>query len=261
VASSRSCIFCGESPVTQEHLLGKWARRFADRDHRNVVQVLEQEGVLNTKERRWMARAYDRRAGVACQDCNNGWMSDLETKVSLLLDPPRLNGRTLSPEAQTLLATWAVKTALTLNAAEDPRRQIIASTMARQFGQERHPLENMRVWIASFVGDDDQMLGLATNGIDLDDQQDGERGWRDVAVVTFVIGPFVFQVLVGGVPEAMMITLGPSDRVQQLWPIEQSVSWRRGPGFTLDQVVAFAEQIPTALRNAPAMIRKATSEA
>jgi hypothetical protein len=253
--SGRACIFCGGTPVTKEHLLGKWAGRFTDRDQRNVVQLLDREG-SDRYERRWVARAYDRRAGVACQECNGGWMSDLELGVSRLLHPEALDGRPLTEDERGLLATWATKTALTLNAAESPERQIIAWDLARRFGRQRCPLENVRVWIASFTGGEDQVLALSASGIDLDDRQDGERGWRDVAVLTFVVGPFVFKVLVAGVPEAMAITLAPGGYVQQLWPVESAVVWRREPGLGLQEVVALAEQIPGALRNAGHVLRR-----
>jgi hypothetical protein len=252
---ARSCIFCGKTPVTKEHLLGSWAGRFTDRDQRNVVQFLDREG-SDQYERRWKARAYDRRAGVACQGCNGGWMSDLETKVSRLLDPNALDGKRFTDDERTLLATWATKTALTLNAAEVAERQTIAWEVARRFGRDQRPPDHVRVWIASYTGGDDQILALSASGIDLDDRQDGERGWRDVAVSTFVVGPFVFQVFIAGVPEAMAITLAPSSYVQQLWPIEGPVTWHRKPGLTLNEVVAFSEQIPTSVRNAPLMILK-----
>jgi hypothetical protein len=252
---ARACIFCGKAPVTKEHLLGNWAGRFTDRDQRNVVQLLDREG-SERYERRWKARAYDRRSGVACQECNGGWMSDLETQVSRLLDPATLDGRPFTDDERTLLATWATKTALTLNAAETAERQIIAWEVARRFGRNRRPSDHVRVWIASYAGGDDQILALSASGIDLDDRQDGERGWRDVAVITFVVGPFVFQVFIAGIPAAMAITLAPNTYVQQLWPIENPVTWHKEPGFTLNAVVAFSEQLTTSVRNAPLVIHR-----
>jgi hypothetical protein len=254
---ARACIFCGQRPVTKEHLLGNWAGRFTDRDQRNVVQLLDREG-SERYERRWKARAYDRRSGVACQECNGGWMSDLETRVSRLLDPGTLDTRPFTDDERTLLATWATKTALTLNAAETAERQIIAWEVARRFGRDRHPPAHVRVWIASYAGGDDQILALSASGIDLDDRQDGERGWRDVAVITFVVGPFVFQVFIAGIPEAMAITLAPNTYVQQLWPIEDPVTWHKELALTLNEVVAFSEQITTSMRNAPLMIHRMT---
>jgi hypothetical protein len=84
-------------------------------------------------------------------------MSDLEAQVSRLLDPTALDGRHLTDDERTLLATWATKAALTLNGAEAAERQIIAWEVARRFGQDCHPPNNVRVWIASYTGDDDQM--------------------------------------------------------------------------------------------------------
>ena len=75
-----------------------------------------------------------RQARVVCANCNSGWMSDLETRVSPLLVPDRLDGRLLSHDEQELLATLAVKTALVLSAAETPDRRVIPPKVARRFG-------------------------------------------------------------------------------------------------------------------------------
>ncbi len=57
-----------------------------------------------------------------CQECNNGWMGRLEQAARLLLTG-LLDGKSkaLSPHDQLTLATWTIKTALTYDAARDPR--------------------------------------------------------------------------------------------------------------------------------------------
>lgn len=57
-----------------------------------------------------------------CAECNNGWMGRLEGAVKLLLSG-LLEGRSkkLAPYDQQILATWALKTALTYDAAREPR--------------------------------------------------------------------------------------------------------------------------------------------
>jgi hypothetical protein len=121
-------------------------------------------------------------------------MSDLETAVSSLLDAAALDGRPLDPKEQALLATWAMKTTLTMDAAQSPSDRVIPSEAARRFGCDRQLPDGARVWMASYSGGDDQIPAFAGLGIDLDDRQNPRRGWRDIAVSTFVVGPFVFQV-------------------------------------------------------------------
>ncbi len=189
---ARACIFCGGTPLTKEHLIGRWAGRFVDREQRNIFQRSdrEREPLQPGDTRRWHARAYDRQARVVCENCNGGWMSDLETAVSSLLDPEALNGRPLDPKEQVLLATWAMKTALTMDAAQSPDSRIIPFEAARRFGRDRQLPDGAQVWLASYTGGDDQIPAFAGLGIDLDDRQNPRRGWRDIAVSTFVVGPF-----------------------------------------------------------------------
>lgn len=250
---SRACIFCGETPLTKEHLIGRWAARFVDREQRNIFQRSDREGepLQPGDTRRWQARAYDRQARVVCENCNGGWMSDLETAVSSLLNPEALNGRPLDPKEQSLLAIWAMKTALTMDAAQSPDSRVIPREAARRFGRNRELPDGAQVWIASYTGGDDQIPAFAGLGIDLDDRQNPRRGWRDIAVSTFIVGPFVFQVF------SAIRTLGttslertfpPGTHIAHLWPIDGPAIWRHEPGLGAAEVIAFSEQITASLR-------------
>jgi hypothetical protein len=250
---ARECLFCGGGPLTSEHLIGRWAARFADAEQRDILQRSDREGELPQREdqRQWRARAYDRQARIVCKTCNTGWMSELEKTASQLLDPSALADRLLSRDEQTLLATWAMKTALTLNAAQPLDRRTIPLEVARLFGRDRKLPEGAYVWLASYTGSQDQFPGYAGLGIDLDDRQDNRRGWRDLSVSTFVVGPFVFQVFaVAPTIEPLQLRRAPEARIVQLWPIEQSASWRHQPGFDAPGVVWFAEELLVSLRGA-----------
>ena len=253
VRSTRTCIFCRGTPLRKEHLVGRWAGRFADKEQRDILQRSDREGEPQQPgdTRQWRARAYDRQACVVCEPRNSGWMSDLETAVSLLLDVSALDGRPLNPDERSLLATWAMKTALTMDAAQPPENRVIPSDVALSFGRDRQLPDGTRVWIASYTGTDDQIPAFAGLGIDLDDRQNPRRGWRDLAVSTFVVGPFVFQVF------SAMAALGtttlertfpPGTHIARLWPIQEPAIWRHQPGLGAAEVVAFAEQIPALLR-------------
>jgi hypothetical protein len=249
----RACIFCGGTPLTKEHLIGRWAGRFADSEQRNILQRSDREGEPPQPGdvRQWQARAYDRQARVVCENCNSGWMSDLETAVSSLLDPEALNGRPLDPREQALLATWAMKTALTMDAAQSPDNRVIPFKAARRFGRDHQLPDGAEVWMASYTGDDDQIPAFAGLGIDLDDRQNPRRGWRDIAVSTFVVGPFVFQVFstiraLGST--TLERTFPPGPHIASIWPIDDPATWRHQPGLGATDVIAFSEQITASLR-------------
>jgi hypothetical protein len=253
VRPTRACIFCGGTPVTKEHLVGRWARRFADEEQRDIMQRTDREGEPQQPgdTREWQARVYDRQARVVCKPCNSGWMSDLETAVSLLLDVESVDGRLLNPDEQSLLATWAMKTALTLNAAQSPENRVMPAEVALSFGRDRHIPDGAQVWISSYTGDDDLIPAFAGLGIDLDDRQNPRRGWRDLSVITFVVGPFVFQVFAAIAAlgtTTLEWTFPTGTHIAHLWPIQEPATWRHQPGLGAAEVVAFAEQIPASLR-------------
>jgi hypothetical protein len=233
--------------------MGRWTARFTDAEQRDIVERSDREGEMPQREdqRRWRARAYDRQARIVCKTCNTGWMSKLEHAVSALLEPAALAGRVLNQDEQTLLATWAMKTALTMNAAQPLDQRTIPVETARAFGHHREMPQGARVWLASYTGIDDQIPAFIGLGIDLDDRQGNRRGWRDLSFSTFVVGPFVFQVFCG-TPTVGAIDLRPvpEARIAQLWPIGPPASWRSSPGFDGAGVVRFAEEIPVALRGA-----------
>jgi hypothetical protein len=258
----RRCLFCGGGPLTSEHLIGRWAARFTDAEQRNIFQSSDREGEMPRREdqRRWRGRAYDRQARIVCKACNTGWMSDLERAVSPLLDPDALAGRLLSRDEQVLLATWAVKTALTMDAAQPPDQRTFPIETARHFGRHRELPEGAYVWLASYTGSEDEIPAYAGLGIDLDDRQDTRRGWRDLSVSTFVVGPFVFQVfaIAPSVGE-VQLRRTPAARIAQLWPIEPPAIWRPQPGFDAPGMVRFAEEVPASLRGALLITEPVTS--
>jgi hypothetical protein len=66
--------------------------------------------------RLWAAAPFTTTTRAVCHDCNTGWMSQLESKVKPILTPIIL-GRdyVLSPDDQTLVAAWCLKTSAMLD--------------------------------------------------------------------------------------------------------------------------------------------------
>src|SRR4051812_25295706 len=106
---ARTCIFCGETPVTREHLWPDWLRRLVDvpvpfRHH------LEQEvDGVEVRDERFEAIPYDQTVRVVCAGCNNGWMSRAESDAKPILEPLlEFRGRQLHRREQRILASWAL---------------------------------------------------------------------------------------------------------------------------------------------------------
>lgn len=71
--------------------------------------------------RRWKQLRPELTVRCVCVSCNNGWMSDLENETKPLLEPMMRGERTLLDLAtQARLTLWLVKTAMVLEAVDQP---------------------------------------------------------------------------------------------------------------------------------------------
>jgi hypothetical protein len=118
------CAFCGaDGPLTNEHV---WPKRFekclvAPPGPRRYRHEMTGESA-DKPDREWMTVSFDHQVRIVCRDCNHGWMANLDAEAEPLVCA-LMGGRTiyLQPEAQDLLARWALKTAYVceyLNAPE-----------------------------------------------------------------------------------------------------------------------------------------------
>lgn len=104
----RTCVFCSDphAPLTEEHLFADWvSKSFGDIG--SLIELRNAEGEIAFS---WKGTAFQDVLKIVCdKNCNNGWMSDLENKVSPILGPMM---ETLTTSQQANLASWAVKTVL-----------------------------------------------------------------------------------------------------------------------------------------------------
>ena len=112
------CIFCGEDDLTEEHLVADWVHRAFVRSKRprsdfSGTFVGPHEMRLRTDDPISTAR-------VACQRCNNEWMSSIDNDAASVLKP-LIQGRTevvLDAEAQSAVSAWIFKSALVFDALQ-----------------------------------------------------------------------------------------------------------------------------------------------
>lgn len=117
----RRCIFC-ETRLTsanraREHIIPKWLQEARGLTTQELSTGFGEADTL-TVERQLDMMSY--LAGEVCATCNNGWMSELESKCKpFLLD--LIDGITttdmLAETEQLMLAKWCVKTAIACNSA------------------------------------------------------------------------------------------------------------------------------------------------
>jgi hypothetical protein len=140
---TRACAFCGKNNVTKEHLFAKWVRDTYQDKRQSAVEYVRDESVLWTYE----GDALDQNVKAFCGDCNNGWMSDLEVRTAQVMRP-MLRAEQVPVKmgyvAQTIVASWATKTAMVLDQMH-PADHRIPVSYYRDFHRKREPSSDVLV--------------------------------------------------------------------------------------------------------------------
>jgi len=88
---------------------------------------------------------------MACKSCNSGWMANLDNKVLRIISPMILGARTgvLTVEAQVVIATWAVKTAM-VSEFLNPGAHYFTADGRRKLMDNRFPPSGVHVWVGFY---------------------------------------------------------------------------------------------------------------
>ena len=173
-----------------------------------------------------------------CHNCNNGWMSNLETKsiplIGALLEDVELN---LDASQQTQIALWALKTAMIIDSVPDHVRFYSNSECEGLKNSGALP-PTTTVWLGRYVGRS-LHAGGATFGINA-----GGKKVADGSATTIIIGHFILQMatthmllsnLLGTITVNSAATNSWSNRLIQNWPITaNSVRWPPPNSFSND---------------------------
>jgi hypothetical protein len=91
------------------------------------------------------------RVGCVYQTCNNGWMSQLEGQVKPVIESILDDQvKAVDVSSQAIIAVWAVKTAMTLEALDSHRKRFYTNDQQRELMVSAIP-ERTSVWIAKCV--------------------------------------------------------------------------------------------------------------
>src|ERR1700710_3104537 len=106
---TRTCWMCGNGPLTQEHAFPMWLRELFRGTEPG--QVSDRSRGINVYDRERRSNVINATVNSICKDCNEGWMSRLESATKPVLAPMVYgHGVTLPVSAQEILRRWAVKT-------------------------------------------------------------------------------------------------------------------------------------------------------
>lgn len=120
----RTCIFCeAQPPLTNEHVIPVWLQEYVGGKEPGQFRGTWTNFVgMPIDVRRASSNSHT--LGTVCGNCNNGWMSKLESAFGAIL--PRLEEnmtpRCFSRSERAVIARWIVKTGLVAHLSSNYRR-------------------------------------------------------------------------------------------------------------------------------------------
>lgn len=141
----RRCIFCGASADDREHLLPEWLKGILPSD----VTATYTRQIVGEEPKSWKRKPFSEKAKFVCNDCNQGWMSDLEGEAKPLLTPAiaRQGPCEFDLLAQWVIARWAVKTSYVMQM--QGREQLAPQMRPVLLKLNLIPPPQVSVWIGS----------------------------------------------------------------------------------------------------------------
>lgn len=226
-------MFCKAQASTKEDIWPKWlTKRFPSSD----ASLMEAErgglklGTWQTKTPQLLTVKH------ICGDCNNGWMSKLETEMKPIADSILdEHTKVLDVSSQAVIAAWAIKTSMVLEALY-PEREFFYSENERQNMRVASAIpERTSIWIAKCVN----QPNIYSAGKDLRTAPGTNEA--KAYVTTMAFGSLALQVAsirtLANLPKEIQITYdsreGPWDKILlQVWPlIPYSQQWPPSHGL------------------------------
>jgi hypothetical protein len=245
----RECLFCSTKANSLEDAWPCWITdQF--KTPKPCKAQLERRGV-NV----WHVHKPELKVRCVCQSCNNGWMSKLESQTKIFLQPLLIGEKSvLDISGQTTIALWSLKTAMVLEALDQPQKRLYTQ-------QEREQLRKLSmipwrtsVWLATSV---DQSLFLSSKNSHM--QAEDTNNISGVSI-TIALSHVVIQVLTIRVPPKVgtltrvttNVRRGPWDQATvQIWPAQSvQACWPPPLGLNSEEGLnAIAERFSTATLN------------
>jgi hypothetical protein len=203
------CAFCGERrKASDEHVIPKWmSRLFPDT---NWIQTDR-----STKREKASAKYIRILSDSQCEECNNTWLSRIETAAQPVLTPLIFgNSVVLTPMDQAVIRRWMFKTALTfdLHGLRSRNGCFFTQRERSAFMRTLTP-PSCSVFLGRFRGESTGLIQDDPFVVTIDRSNGGTDTDRMVAQlpgysVTFVIDQMILQVVyVRGLPTSIPLVV------------------------------------------------------
>lgn len=151
-APQKTCIYCGKSPLTKEHIWPEWLKRYIPRaqpSHRRQFSLVHPTHIEPTVGNH-AGDIQTVHVKIVCENCNSGWMSRLQNNAKpVVLKLAQGQHATLNLKQQQLLAAWVAMSVISSEYV--PPGPSVTPQSERDFLRD-HQLapENWNIWIGHF---------------------------------------------------------------------------------------------------------------
>ncbi len=224
----KKCIFCGaQGNISKEHFWPEWlAPHIAQAaKSRRISGLLASEGKQPQQLRSFSERdgsVLTKKFRVVCKNCNNGWMSQMESAVKptliALINRSKL---ALSSKDTQILALWvSVKTIVGEYATENTALTILDDR--RLVSTDNTIPEYFRIFVGyhslqAQAGYQRHSTTLSTNALGPNPPLPNSIT-RNIQATCFLVEPLVFYVVAARIQGFNINALNPSYQMIQLWP-------------------------------------------
>jgi hypothetical protein len=262
----RVCIFCGGGPLTHEHIWPAWMLPYLPKlgvvNHETLSEtIFPKHSMIDIKKRSGEPQSGQLR--IVCQECNNGWMSVLQSEAKPIL-LPLIQGESLvlHRKAQSTLSAWNSMFVMVAEFMIDRSGTTIGVLEAdrRWLKENGAAPKNWKIWIGKYVrqkwkgywvhntvpilGEDD-VPRRTDLGVDLPNTQS----------TTAVLG----QLYVHALSSAVRSVVRKQSMVREdlgvlplIWPIKRSpLSWPPPRSLTDQEADSVATALSTRARGQP----------
>lgn len=154
-----TCIFCGASNVTKQHVWPDWLKSVIPHEGSEHTHLITRIDLSMSGEIHISPEIHPTRGPIGarkirkiCSKCNSGWMSRLESNSKPLLAQMILGERiVLNPSEQEILARWTMMTAIVAEFT-DVKTQAITPQDRISLMNSCAPASKWRVWIGRYSG-------------------------------------------------------------------------------------------------------------
>jgi hypothetical protein len=144
----RRCLFCSSDANSLEDAWPRWITNQFKASQFVECQA-ERRGV---QLKPWRVHQPELAVRCVCRPCNNGWMSQLEVQARRFLQPMLIGDRCgLDMASQTTIAVWSLKTAMVLEALDQPHQRAYSQLEREQLRTLSAIPWRTSVWLATSI--------------------------------------------------------------------------------------------------------------